>query len=207
MKRLLPVFSYIFHPLFIPVYATLFYFLITQNFFYKHEIYLVFLQVLILTLLLPISLFYLLRSLGLIKSKRTLESKERRLPLAFYSLLLFVLINQSFSSIVVPELYYFFVGCLISTLMALLFLLCNFKASLHMIGTTALVAFVISISAYYHIRFLNLIAFLIVCAGFTASSRLFSKQHNSAEVLLGVLLGILPQVVLWAIWLLPKSTL
>ena len=205
MKRLLPVFSYVFHPLFISVYATLFYFIITQNFFYQHEIYLVFIQVLILTILLPISLFYLLRSLGLIKSKVILEKNERRLPLAFYSLLLFVLVNQSFSTIVVPELYYFFIGCLISTMLALLFLLFGYKASLHMVGITALTLFIISISAYYHITFLNLIAFLIVCMGFTASSRLYTKQHNYHEVFLGLLVGALPQVALWFVWLLPAA--
>lgn len=204
MKRLLPIFSYIFHPLFIPVYATLFYFVITKNFFYQHEIYLVFIQVLILTLLLPVSLFYLLRSLGIIKSKNHIERQERKLPLAFYSSLLFVLLYQSFSSLVIPELYYFFLGCLISTLLALIFSLFNFKPSLHMMGITALTVFIISISAYYHVTFLNLIAFLVICMGFTATSRLYKNHNTITEVILGVLLGVLPQIGLWFIWLLPS---
>jgi len=205
MKRILPVFSYIFHPLFVPVYATLFYFVITKNFFYQHEIYLVFIQVLILTVLLPISLFYLLRSLGLIKSRSHINKKERRLPLAFYCLLLFVLLTQSFTSLVIPELYYFFLGCLISTMLALLLVLFSFKASLHMIGIMALTAFIISISAYYHITFLNLISFLVICVGFTASSRLHNKHNTMNEVVLGMLLGLLPQIGLWFIWLLPAA--
>ena len=204
MKRLLPLFSYIFHPLFISLYATLFYFLITKDFFYQHEIYLVFIQVLILTLLLPISLYYLLRSLGLIRSSMKLESKERKLPLAFHSLLLFVLVNRSFSALVIPELYYFFVGSIISSLFALAFVLFNYKASLHMIGITSLTAFIISISAYYHIQFLSLIAFFILCTGFTASSRLQAKAHSADEIILGCLIGILPQVGLWSFWLFPS---
>jgi hypothetical protein len=204
MKRLLPLFTYIFHPLFISVYATLFYFIITKNFFYHHEIYLVFIQVLILTVLLPISLFYLLRSLGFIKSNKHLEKKERRLPLAFYAILLFVLIKQSFSSVVVPELYYFFLGCLISTMLALIFILFSYKPSLHMMGITALTSFIISISAYYHITFLNLIAFFIVCTGFTASARLYKNRSSAGELILGMLIGLLPQVGLWFIWLLPS---
>lgn len=205
MKRLLPTFSYIFHPLFIPVYVTLFYFFITKNFFYNHEIYLVFIQVLILTILLPISLFYLLRSLGLIRSKMMLDKKERKLPLAFYAVLLVVLLKQSFSEMVIPELYYYFVGSLISTLTALGLLLFNHKASLHMLGITSLTVFIISISAYYHIRFLNLIAFLIVCCGLVASSRLQAKAHTNSELVLGILLGIVPQVGLWFLWLLPAA--
>jgi hypothetical protein len=203
MKRLLPLFSYIFHPLFISVYATLFYFVITQNFFYHHEIYLVFIQVLILTILLPVSLYYLLRSLGIIKSKNHLQREERKMPLACYSVLLFILLNQSFSTVVVPELYYFFLGIFISTMLALIFALFSYKPSLHMMGITALTAFIISISAYYHITFLNFIAFLVVCTGFMASSRLYKNHNNISEVILGMLLGLLPQIGLWFIWLVP----
>ncbi|RZJ67267.1 MAG: hypothetical protein EOO45_15545 [Flavobacterium sp.] len=203
MKRLLPLFSYLFHPLFIPVYATLFYFLITRNFFYQHEIYLVFIQVLILTVLLPISLYYLLQSLGLAKSTMLPDKKERRLPLAFYAVLLVVLLKHSFAVLVVPELYYYFLGSLVSTLLALLLILFRHKASLHMVGITSLTIFVISISAYYQIRFLNLIAFFIICMGFTASSRLYARAHSYSEIFLGVMVGALPQIGLWYFWLMP----
>lgn len=204
MKKVLPVFSYVFHPLFVSVYATLFYFLITKNFFYQHEIYLIFLQVLILTVLLPISMYYLLNSLGLIKSKMLLDKKERRLPLTFQAILLFVLIKHSFSALVIPELYYYFFGYLISTMLALILVLFHYKASLHLMGVTALTTFAISISAYYHIQFLGLIAFFVLCIGFTASSRLQAKAHTQGELLLGFLLGAIPQVGLWFIWLIPS---
>lgn len=204
MKKILPLFSYVFHPLLIPAYATLFYFFITRNFFYQHEIYLTFIQVLILTLLLPISLFYLLRSLGLIRSKAMLDKKERKLPLAFYSLLLLILIKHSFSVINIPELYYFFLGALLSCILSLTLLLFRHRPSLHVMGVTAFTVFIMSISAYYHIRFINLIAFFIICLGFTASSRLYAKKHNLGEVTLGALAGALPQIGLWFIWLLPS---
>lgn len=203
MGRLLASFSYIFHPLFVPAYATLFYFFITRNFFFQHEIYLVFIQVLILTLLLPVSLFYLLKSLGLIKSKMQLDKKERKLPLAFYAILLLILIKHSFAMFVVPELYYYFLGLLISSLLALTLVLFRHKASLHVMGVATLTMFIISISAYYHVRFLWIIAFLIVCTGMVASSRVQARAHTLSEVLLGALVGILPQVGLWFLWLVP----
>lgn len=203
MRRILPAFSYIFHPLFISVYATLFYFVVTKNFFYEHEIYLAFLQVLILTVLLPVSMYYLLRSLGLIKTKMLLDKGERKLPLAFQALLLVILIKHSFSILVIPELFYYFLGYLISTLLMLILALFRFKASLHMMGISALTVFTISISAYYHIYLLNLIAFFIVCMGFTASSRLLSEEHTMKDIVLGSLLGIVPQAALWFIWLMP----
>jgi hypothetical protein len=205
MQNFIRAFTYIFHPLFVPVYATLFYFLVAHSYFYKHEIYLVFLQVFILTVLLPVSLFYLLRSLGKIRSKVLLDKKERRLPLAFYSVLLLILIKHSFSAFVVPELYYYFLGVLVSTVAALALVLLGYKASLHMMSVTSFTLFAISISAYYHVHFVNLIAFLIMCCGLVASSRLQARAHSLNELALGTLLGLLPQVGLWFIWLLPSA--
>jgi membrane-associated phospholipid phosphatase len=203
MKKFLVIFSYIFHPLFVPVYATIFYFLVANSFFYKHEIYLAFIQVLILTVLLPMSIFYLIRSLGKMKSKKP-DTKERRLPLAIYVLLLLFLIKYSLSIIVIPELYYYFTGVLISTVLALALVLANHSPSLHTMAVTSFTVFIISISSYYHITFLYLIAFLVLCCGIVGTSRLQVKAHSFAEVVLGALIGIVPQVVLWFVWLLPS---
>lgn len=203
MKKLLQFSAYVFNPLLIPVYATLFYFFITRNYFYNHEIYLLFVQVLILTMLLPISIFYLLRSLGLIRTKMLLYKKERKLPLALYSILLFVLIKHSFNGLVVPELYYFFLGLLVSIIIALLMVMLQYKISLHVLGVTALVMFVIGVSAYYNIQLLYIIAFLVVASGMVASSRLMTNQQNNGGIVLGALAGTLPQILLWLIWLFP----
>lgn len=202
MKKFLALFSYIFHPLFVPVYATLFYFVVANSFFYEHEIYLAFVQVLILTVLLPMSIFYLLRSLGKMKSKLP-NAKERRLPLAIYALLILFLIKYSLSIVVIPELYYYFTGVLISTVITLALVLGNFSPSLHTMATASLVLFVIGISSYYHITYLYLIALLVVCTGIVGSSRMAVRSHSLSEVLLGALIGIVPQVGLWFIWLVP----
>lgn len=202
MQRLFRFFSFLFHPLLIPSYATLLYFAATHNFFYNHEIYLIFIQVLILTILLPISLFYLLRSFGLLKSK-LVNKKERRLPLAIYAVLLLILLRHSLALLVVPELYYYFLGCLFSLIGALALAIVNIKASIHTLGITTLVMLPIGLSAYYHIQFLGLIIFLILIAGTVATSRLMSGKHTLGEVALGALLGMLPQILLWFIWLMP----
>ncbi|MES2484326.1 MAG: hypothetical protein V4581_00020 [Bacteroidota bacterium] len=202
MKGFLRSFSYIFYPLFIPVYATLFFFFVTRGYYHGPEVYLVFIQVLILTVLLPISFFYLLRSLGKIKSKILLDKKERRLPLALYALLLLMLAEYSLKGISVPELYYYFLGMLISIVAALALVLAGFKASLHMLGITSFTMFIISLSAYYHLQFLSLIALIILCCGFVASSRLLARAHTINELILGTLIGIVPQVGLWFVWLL-----
>jgi hypothetical protein len=202
MAAFIRSFSYIFHPLLIPVYATLFYFFVTWNYFNGPEVYLIFVQVLILTVLLPISIFYLLRSLGRIQSKMILDKKERKLPLALYALLLVMLTQYSLKGVPLPELYYYFIGILISNVAALAFVLAGQKASLHMVGIASLTLFIISISAYYNMRFIVIIALAVLCCGFVASSRLLAKAHSGGELMLGTLLGAVPQIGLWFLWLL-----
>jgi hypothetical protein len=205
MKGFIAAFSYIFHPLFIPVYATLFYFAIAHSFFYNNEIYLIFIQVLIVTVLLPICVFFLLRSLGRIKSKVMLDNRERLVPLSIYALLLFFMVQYSFSMFRVAELYFYFIGILVTTLSALFLALLKHKASLHMAGIASLTMFIISISAYYHIHLLYLIIFLVLCCGFVSSSRLQTGKHSFGETVLGLLIGIIPQIALWYFWLLPNA--
>lgn len=203
MKKFLLFFSYLFNPLFVPTYATLFYFFVTLNYFHKHEVYLVFVEVLILTLLLPISLFYLFRSLGIVRTKMLLNKRERRLPLAFYAILLFTLIKHSLANLVIPELYYYFLGVLISILTALTLVIFNRKISLHVMGVSSLTLFVISIATYYHTNFLALIGLLILCCGLVASARLQDDEHSLSGVVSGALAGVIPQVLLWFVWLIP----
>lgn len=202
LKKTLPFFSYLFHPLFVSVYASLFYFFVTREFFYPYEIFLIVFQIAILTVFLPISMYFLLKSLGLAKSSIMLhEKKERRLPLAFQAMFYLVLIEHSFSTVVVPELYYFFLGALISTLLTLILIVLHFKASIHMIALSGMTLFVMAISIHYGIPFVSLIAFLITMIGFVASSRLYMQAHTMRELLVGILVGILPQITLWYFWL------
>ena len=96
MKKILSVFSYLFHPIFIPIYSCLFYFYINESFvsYLKYAIYLILFQVTILTIFIPITFFYLLRSLGKIDTIMASEISQRKLPLLFQSVLLTVLIYK-----------------------------------------------------------------------------------------------------------------
>jgi hypothetical protein len=201
LKKILPVFSYIFHPIFISIYGTLFYFLITHSFFYNSQIIVTIVQVTILTLLLPISMYFLFRSLGVVTSFTEASISERKMPIAVQALLLFVLIKFSVSKDTVGELYFFFLGGFFSSVVVLASVILKFKASLHMIGISALTCFIYGISLYYQIPFINLIAFCIVCMGFVATSRLYMKAHTYLELIAGIIIGAAPQIFLFQYWL------
>lgn len=200
-KKCLPLFSYIFHPIFSSIYGTLFFFGIAKNYFNNPQIYITLIQVTILTVLMPLSMYFLFRSLGLLSSFTEASISERRMPIAIQAILLFVLIKYSISKEMFTELYYFFLGGLLSTLVVLSAVLLKFKASLHMIGISALTAFIYGLSVYYQLPFTYLIGICIICMGFVASSRLYKKAHTPIELIAGIFIGMVPQLLLFKYWL------
>jgi hypothetical protein len=126
---------------------------------------------------------------------------QRKIPLIIHILLLFVLILKSITLDNIPELYYFFVGSIMSSLIALILVFFRKKASLHMLGIGALTVFCISTSVYFHANDRVAIAVLLLCNGFVASSRLYMKAHTIKELVAGYVIGILPQLILLFFWL------
>jgi hypothetical protein len=201
LKKILPAFSYLFHPIFIPVYAALVYFLFNVSYFTNPEIYLTLFQVVIITILIPILFFLLLRTAGKIDSIMMADVSQRKLPLIIQSFLFILLVRKAVTIEHYPELHFFFLAGLLSTTMALILLFFNIKASLHMITISALTIFVIGLSIRTQIQHINLIVFLVLMNGFVASSRLEMKAHTNNELVFGFFIGLLPQLLLMQIWL------
>lgn len=201
MKKILPLFSYIFHPIFIPVYATLFFLFSNHSYFLNSEKYLVLLHVSIITLLIPLLFFFLLRATGKIGSIMAPLLSERKIPLVIQTFLIILLVRKSITIERYPELHFFLLGALFSTLMALFLLFVKTKASLHMMGISALTIFVSGLSMHFQTQNLFAIAFLTVMNGFVASSRLVMKAHTARELNIGLFIGIVPQILFLYLWL------
>ncbi|UFH36453.1 hypothetical protein [Flavobacterium acetivorans] len=201
MKKLLLPFSYIFHPIFIPIYATLFYLFANDSYFVNREKYIVLIQVFIISFITPILFFFLLRYTGKISSMMAPALSERKIPLVIQCFLIILLVRQSITLDRYPELHFFFLGALLSTMIALLLLFVKTKASLHMMGISGLTLFVFGLSLHYHTPYLYTIAVLILMNGVVASSRIEMKAHTIKELIIGLLLGSIPQMLLLYLWL------
>lgn len=192
LKKYLPIFSYIFHPIFISLYGTLFYFLFIPHYASENFIYLSLIQVSILTLFLPLALYFLLVSLGHISSFTEASIKERKIPIFIQAVLLFSLIYLNKFKLT-PDLFYFFLGGFISAVLAFISVLMKYKSSLHMIGISSLATFIYVMNVQHELPFINIVAFSVVCVGLVASSRLYMKSHTSNELIVGFLIGFIPQ--------------
>ncbi len=201
MKKFLPFFSYAFHPIFIPLLGTVFFVLLDARYLTLAQYLILFLQIIIITFLLPIAFFYLLRTFGKIDSIMLSDISHRKIPLLLHIVLLSILIQKSITVDRFPSLYFFFLGGIISAIFAFLLLYAKIKASIHMIGISALTVFIIGLSLKNEINTINLVAFFIILNGLVASSRLVMKAHTNKELLIGFLCGTLPQIGLLFVWL------
>lgn len=194
MKSILKLGSYLFNPLWICLLASLFYFWVTPRAFPISIIEAKILAIAILSLFIPLIFIFLLKNVKLIKTSQLKTPKERRLVLLFFALMILTL-NNFILNTKFPELYYFFFGILLSAMISFCLTFIKYKISLHSIGVSALLGFVVSLSALYSLNTINLIAFLILALGWIASSRLIEKRNSIVEIILGFLVGGMPQIL------------
>ena len=200
MKYIIRSLSYIFHPLLMPIIGVLLYFKISPRFFNPAFLFSKLFATTIMTVIIPILSYYMLKNLNLVSDINLKDVKERRYPLLMQLLFTFLLIQIVFKGYEIPELHFFFVAILGSSLAAFILALFSFKASLHMIGISGLVVFIMGLSIHYNQNLLLLIAFLIIGCGGTATSRLEAKAHTYIELIIGFFVGALPQLMAFKYW-------
>ena len=193
--------AYIFHPLLIPLIGVRLYFGLTPRFIEPQVINAKTYAIIIITILIPLIFFFLLKNLGLVKSINLKEVQERKFPLMIQTLLVLIIIKMVFSSYQSPEMYYFFVGVLFTTISALVLVLFNFKVSLHQMGVAGVTMFLIALSVHFNKNYLLEIGIFFLINGWVASSRLDTKSHTILELLTGFFIGVIPQIVMLNYWL------
>lgn len=163
--------------------------------------YLLILQIIIITFFLPLAFFYLLRTFGKADTIMLSDIHQRKIPLLMQMALTSILITKSVTVDRFPELFFFFLGGFISTFFTFILLFIKVKASIHMIGISALTFFVVGMSMHNQVNIIYTIASLFLVNGIIASSRLQMKAHTMEELVIGMAVGTLPQLVLWVFWL------
>ncbi len=201
MRFVLKIVSYIFHPLWMPFAGSLLYFILTPRFFPTAVIQGKLLAIAILTIFIPIVFYFLLKNLQKVDSVFLKNVQERRWPLFFFLILIFMVMRQILNVYNYPALYYYFFGIFIATTAALIFSFFKVKISLHMLGLSGFVFFLIALSLHFRTNIIYSILFFVLAMGLTASSRLHYKAHSPSELILGSLCGAIPQVLFWYIWL------
>lgn len=201
MDKLLKSISYIFHPLFMPVAGVAFYYYISPRYVAQEIVNAKLFSLSILTIILPILMFFLLKTLGKTETIHLKNTRERVYPLALYCLILILVIKRIITVSQSIELYYFFVGILISNMACLTLAIFKFKASIHMIAVSGLFMFFVAIGVQFGVNITGILAFIALVIGAVATSRLHLNAHTSNELIFGIFIGLIPQLLLINFWL------
>ncbi len=201
MRFLSQLVSYIFHPIFVPLAGTVSYFLITPKYTTLEMSSGNILPVFILTIIIPILSFFILKNLGIVGSVFLNKPEERKYPLMISLILLFLILLKVIPDNYNIELYFFFLGLIAASSTCLLLLYLPFKTSLHMMGMGSILMFLIALSYHFERNIVLAISFMFFASGLVASSRLYLKAHSRSELLIGFLVGLVSQLLTLKFWL------
>jgi len=201
MKSFQESISYIFHPLFTPILGTVAYFVLTPKYSPLNIQSGNILPIFILTIIIPIIAYFILRNVGLVSSVFMPNLQERKYPLYINIALLLMIVYKVIPYNYTNELYYFFIGLICAYFSSLILLLFNFKSSMHLISMGSIVMYLISLSIHFEINITILLCFFIVATGLVASSRLYLKAHSNAELIIGLIIGLTSQLLTIKFWL------
>jgi hypothetical protein len=184
------IISYIFHPLFIPLYAALFLIYEVRLFPERTEWQktIVFIQFFVYYTFLPMMTTLLCKALGFVSSIQLKTQKDRIIPIIlceiFYFWGWYVFRNLHFSSLVVM----FGLGVFVATSLSLI-LNAYMKISLHAVSVGVLSAFMVLAGMQSDMNFGPYISIAFLIAGLTATARLIDSDHHVVEVYGGFFAG------------------
>lgn len=201
MKVFSNLISYLLHPLFIPIGGTIVYFLITPKYTPLEIQSASILPIFILTVIIPIVTFFILKNVGLVNSIFLETATERKYPLYIHASILLLILYKVIPNNYVSELYFYFTGLLGATVACLLLLLFNFKTSLHAVGVSGLLMYLINLSIHFEINLIIAISIFILLTGAVLTARLYLKAHTRIELIIGVFIGLLSQLLTVRFWL------
>lgn len=201
MRIFLSLVSYLLHPLFIPIAGTIAYFLTTPKYSPLEVQAGNILPIFILTIVIPIITYLILKNIGVVNSIFMPTTEERKYPVVIHIILLLMVIYKVLPNNYLTELYYYFVGLLIAAFTCLLLLFLNFKTSIHLIGVSGLCMYLINLSIHFEINLIIAISIFTLLVGLVTSSRLYLKAHTHPEVAAGILIGVCSQLLTITYWL------
>lgn len=201
------IISYVFHPLFVPVYIIWFLINIQSGLFAgfsPSDKMITVLRFVIMYSFFPLVTILLAKGLGFVDSVFLKTQKDRIIPYVvcgiYYFWMSYVLRNQQqFSGEIVQLAMAIFIASSIG-LIANSFM----KVSMHAISMGVLIVFMGILASVLTVNFTLYLSIALLIAGAVCTSRLIVSDHTQKEVYTGLLIGGLSQIIaVWADGILP----
>ena len=203
MRIFFQIATWLFMPIFMPIYALLLVmyapsqpFNISEDnslFIFSNQNKVAILSNYILfTVIAPIAMYSIFLKLNIIKTIQLDDKKERNMPMILMAIFCFLLF-YTFNSIQVILPKYVYGLCLAGGIIIALFSLLNiyFKISLHATGVGILTGFIFAYISEQLFFQLWILIFVLLVSGIVLSSRLYLNKHNPIELISGYFLSFI----------------
>ena len=194
--RISKLISLILHPIFMPLLALHLSLIMLPElaFTISNNFRVIYFIIIISSIILPLISILILIKLGQVSSLEMMCHKERVLPLFNMTIwMLFGYLSLEKILLYTPLLMAGFLGAII--IVSLAGILSNFwKISLHMLGIGGVLGLLIALQILYKNTAFLIVVFTLL-AGILASARLNEKAHNQSQIYIGLLLGVLIEIV------------
>lgn len=192
------IISYVFHPLFIPVYIGAFFVRVLRLFTSLDDWHqsLLLVQFFVNYTLLPLVTVLIAKGVGFIDSIYLKTQRDRIIPyiavMIFYFWVWYVFRNQGFPKPVVL----FALGAFLSICFGA-FVNAFFKVSMHALSMGVVVTLLLILALKGNTNFGPYVSVGLFVAGLVCTARLVNNDHGPFEVYAGLLLGSLAQGIAW----------
>ncbi len=198
LRVIAKIISFVFHPLFIPVYLIWFY-VKSQPYLFSsfspQERWFLILRFAVMYTMFPLFTILLLKALGFVKSIYLKTQQDRIIPyiicMVYYWWMWYVLHNQHEfpNQIVMLALAIFLVS--IAGLMANIIM----KVSMHSMAAGTGITFIMLIALSQDINYTVYVSFALLITGIICTARLIASDHTPREVYTGLAIGVISQIV------------
>lgn len=203
VRALASLISYLFHPLFIPIY--LIYWLIFLHptafvgFSEGHNWQTLTISIINL-LVFPLFSTLLLKALGFVSSIQLKTQKDRIIPLIASGIFFFWCYLVFKEQIQYPRMLVILVFGMFLASSAALLANIYLKVSIHAMGVGGLLGFLIWMAWFGNVMLAGPIMLAVLVSGLVMSARLALQAHRPREIMIGFLLGLLAQwVSVWVV--------
>ena len=187
MKYVANIISYLFHPVFIPTIITGCFYFLNSDFYLALERHMATAQVFLMTFLLPLCIYFFLKSLGLLKSSVMIKNvRERSAPIFLNILIINILIFKVWQNLANTSLKVFFIAYCITYFILFCSVLLKRKYSVHVASICSAIPLLVNQTTTYYLNPFIILPVLLLIIGLIASARLYLKAHTNIEIIFGM---------------------
>ncbi|MFA5780746.1 MAG: hypothetical protein WC868_00560 [Bacteroidales bacterium] len=189
--RIAKTITYLFHPIFLPLYCLLLLFNLKSFFSFGIVLnarLMLIGFVVITTIIFPLIIVFLMKRQGLIQSYLMETRQERRYPYLIIAVFYFLTYNI-FRQLQLPDIYTFYM--MGATFLVIVVIIINiwWKISIHMVGIGGVFGIVAGLSLNMSLDLMFPIMVIILIAGLVGYARLKLNSHKPSEIYTGFFVG------------------